>query len=375
MTRTLYWYSISTFLIALATGTSPSCLAQQASRQERIFSSWDKNRDGALERSEVPPGPRRIFDKIDQNKDGKISLAEHLAGTGSAPSRPQTATDSQFQQHTIRQVWPQEPNGFNREFFVHVPASTPQSNRATTNRWPITFVFHGNGGSAQRTIGKWPRLFTDHLIVSPQGYQRSWNISNEKSKAPDVEFFRLILQELTKKYPQADTSRISLIGFSNGAGYIYRLLIELEEEAGIINAVPIVSSLLEDQYHDGSFWKRSDNSSPDYDLQAAPNGKRHILTVHGTADRVVPYQGGMRGRTAKHLSAQETAHALAKLQGYRGPRLPDDQGKPLGPDIIRYHYPEAQVTHLKIINGSHGLGPAGQKVHELLRDFISNNLP
>ena len=151
----------------------------------------------------------------------------------------------------------------------------------------------------------------------------------------------MILQELTKKYPQADTSRISLIGFSNGAGYIYRLLIEFEEEEGIINAVPIVSSLLEDQYHDGSFWKRSDNSSSDYDLQAAPNGKRHILTVHGTADRVVPYQGGMRGRTAKHLSAQETAHALAKLQGYRGPRLPDDQGKPLGPDIIRYNYPEA----------------------------------
>ena len=125
----------------------------------------------------------------------------------------------------------------------------------------------------------------------------------------------MILQELTKKYPQADTSRISLIGFSNGAGYIYRLLIELEEEAGIINAVPIVSSLLEDQYHDGSFWKRSDNSSSDYDLQAAPNGKRHILTVHGTADRVVPYQEEWAKRKAPVAGKPLM---LAKLQDIAG---------------------------------------------------------
>ena len=375
MSRTLLCYCILTSLISIAFQPHRSAQAMQISPQERTFRVWDKNRDGMLERSEVPPGPRRIFSKVDLDQDGKISLAEHLSATSGEPSRPSAEASDEVKQHTIPQEWSQEQNGFNREFYVHVPTTAKQPPSISPNeRWPITFLFHGNGGSARRTIGQWPQLLKGHLIVAPQGYQRSWNISDEKSKAPDVEFFKLLVRDIGKKYPKADLSKISLIGFSNGAGFIFRLLIELDGKISIINAVPLVSSMIEQQYHDQKFWKRSDDSTSNYDLHAQPVGKRNLLTIHGTADRVVPYAGGMRGPHAKHLSAQQTAYAWAQQQGFRGNRISDTAGKPLNKDIIRYNYGGANVTHLKVLNGGHGFGPVSQQVNELVREFIQNNL-
>ena len=118
-----------------------------------------------------------------------------------------------------------------------------------------------------------------------------------------------MVAEIKQKYFKADLSNISLIGFSNGAGYIFRLLIELNETVAIKNAVPMVSSMVTEQYHQDSFWNRSEDSTVIYGQKATPVGTRNILTIHGTADRIVPYKGGMRGRNARHLSAQDTAYA------------------------------------------------------------------
>ena len=350
--------------------------AMQGNPQERTFRAWDKNRDGMLEREEVPTGPRQIFDRVDRNQDGKITLAEHLAAFAGKPTKPTAGTSNEYRRHTVRQKWKQEHAGFDREFFVHTPATvtTERSTKPINNRWPVTFIFHGNGGNAHSSIGRWPQLLEGHLIVAPQGYQRSWNISDEKSKAPDVDFFRLILNRIENKYPNADLSKISLIGFSNGAGFVFRLLIELNGTIKITNAVPLVSSMVEQQYHDQVFWKRSDDSNTNYDLETTPAGKCNLLTIHGTADRVVPYAGGMRGPHAKHLSAQLTAYAWAKQQGYAGNPIADNAGKLLKNNIIRYNYEGAHVTHLKVVNGGHGFGPAGRQVNELVRDFVQSNL-
>lgn len=376
MHRILLFSTVVTLLVFCGFRIDQRANAMQISPQERAFRAWDRNRDGVLERGEVPPGPRKIFDRVDGNRDGKITLAEHIAATSGPPSTPNTVSSGEAKRHTIRQQWKQEQNGFDREFFVRVPttSSTDDANISTSKQWPVTFVFHGNGGTARPTIGQWPQLLKGHLIVSPQGYQKSWNISDEKSKAPDVEFFNLMVKHIEEKYPNADLSKISLIGFSNGAGYIFRLLIELDGNIKITNAVPLVSSLIEQQYHNQSFWKRSNDSNANYDLKTNPVGKRNILTIHGTADRVVPYEGGMRGRNAKHISAQETAYAWAQQQGFAGNRIPGNAGKPLNKDIIRYNYPEAQVTHLKVLNGGHGFGPVSRQVNEVVRDFIQSNL-
>jgi len=268
------------------------------------------------------------------------------------------------QQHSVRQTWPQEPAGFERGYVVQLP-------RVRRERWPVIVVLHGNGGQAERAIVNWPARHPDCLVVAPQGYQRSWNITRERSKAPDVAFITAMLADVQQRYPQADCGCLSLVGFSNGAALVYALLIEWEatEAAAVRSAVAVVSSMTTDQFHDGKFWKRSDASSADYDTPLEPACRCPLLTIHGTADTVVPYGGG-RGPGGIHLSAQESAHAWANARGFPGAPIPDTQGERIAGGLLRYTYPKAGVTHLKIPGGRHGLGPAHRVIDPLIDAFL-----
>jgi poly(3-hydroxybutyrate) depolymerase len=317
----------------------------------------------------VPPGPRRLFDRIDSNGDGQVTLAEHRAGGRQSPP-PQTKKPPERQgpsstgliHHAIRQAWPQEPQGVQRPYTIKLPDQT-------VDRWPIVILLHGNGGEGARMIGNWPGLLPGWLVVAPQGYERSWNISTERSKAPDVTFIKQVLADVGRRYPQADGSRVSLIGSSNGAGMVFRLLIELDETVTVRHAVTLVSSMTTGQYHNGQFWKRANEATAVYDMPVVPVGKRRILTIHGTADTVVPYGGG-RGPGGTHLSAQATAYAWAVQQGYQGRAVPDDAGRSCGEGLIRYDYPAAKVSHIKVVAGRHGLGPAKTAVEAIVTEFL-----
>ena len=70
----------------------------------------------------------------------------------------------------------------------------------------------------------------NHILVAPQGYDSSWNIAKETSKAPDLDFIKKIILEL-KTFEKVDSNQISIIGHSNGAALINQLLIELESES------------------------------------------------------------------------------------------------------------------------------------------------
>ncbi len=100
-----------------------------------------------------------------------------------------------------------------------------------------------------------------------------------------------------------------------------------------------------------------------------PVGKRRLLTVYGTADAVVPSSGG-RGPGGTHLSAQQTAFAWPVIQGHDGAALPDSAGQPCGKNLLRYDYPAAAVTHIKVLNGRHGLVPALPAVQALIRERL-----
>lgn len=333
------------------------------------FKKWDKNGDGFLIREEVPEGPRRIFDQVDRDKNGKVSLEEHLlATTGQAPSERESKgniTEKSIKRHVINQKWPQEADGIDREYFVSMPAKGK-------HKLPVVFLFHGNGGQAQNLIKGWSRRLKDHIVVAPQGYRRSWNISDEASRAPDTRYFMEIVKDLATHYPRAKLSGISMIGFSNGAGYIFRLLIEVDDPQLISNAIPVISSMVTEQHHNSAFWKRSDDGTADYDIKVKPITKSNILTIHGTRDRIVPYGGGKRGRNALHLSAQETAYLWAQQKGYKGKQLPDQSGREVSPGIISYDYKAQNVTHLKVVGAGHDLGEKGRQVEEMIQDFIRN---
>ena len=345
----------------------PFSSADEREESEKGFKNWDKNGDGFLIPSEVPEGPRKNFKNVDRNKDGKVTLEEHLLATV-GPEKPEKRKvrkpdSGQFKRHVIRQTWDQENEGYDREYFVSVPEKSK-------SKIPVLFVFHGGGGQASNMIRGWAKRFSDYLVVSPQGYRRGWNISAEATKAPDTDFFKEIIKALKINYPKADLSGISMVGFSNGAGYIFRLLIEIDDENLIRNVVPMVSSMEEGQYHDGSFWQRSDDLNGNYDVKKKPVTKSSMLTVHGTEDRVVPYAGGKRGRNAIHVSAQDTAFYWAQQKGFKGKKIADNKGKEISSGIFSYAYKGTNVTHLKISGAGHGLGPKGEKVNPMINDFI-----
>ena len=351
----------------MASGYLQVLRADERAESARGFKNWDKNGDGFLVPLEVPEGPRGNFKNVDRNKDGKVTLEEHLLATVGPEKQDKRKVrkpdTSQFKRHVIRQSWDQEKEGYDREYYVSVPEKE-------RSKIPVLFVFHGGGGQAINMIRGWSRRFSDYLVVSPQGYKRGWNISAEATKAPDTDFFKEIIKDLKVKYPKSDLSGVSMVGFSNGAGYIFRLLIEIDDENLIKRVVPMVSSMETGQYHDKSFWQRSDDQNGNYDVKKKPVTKSSILTVHGTEDKVVPYAGGKRGRNAVHLSAQDTAFYWAQQKGFKGEKITDQKGKEISQGIISYAYKKANVTHLKIVDAGHGLGPKGEKVNPIINDFI-----
>jgi len=351
----------------MASGYLQVLRADECAESARGFENWDKNGDGFLFPLEVPEGPRGNFKNVDRNKDGKVTLEEHLLATVGPEKQDKRKVrkpdTSQFKRHLIRQSWDQEKEGYDREYYVSVPEKE-------RSKIPVLFVFHGGGGQAINMIRGWSRRFSDYLVVSPQGYKRGWNISAEATKAPDTDFFIEIIRDLKVKYPKSDLSGVSMVGFSNGAGYIFRLLIEIDDENLIKRVVPMVSSMETGQYHDKSFWQRSDDQNGNYDVKKKPVSKSSILTVHGTEDKVVPYAGGKRGRNAVHLSAQDTAFYWAQQNGFKGEKITDEKAKEISPGIISYAYKKANVTHLKIVDAGHGLGPKGEKVNPIINEFI-----
>lgn len=338
---------------------------------EAMFRQWDKNGDGFLSRREVPEGPRQIFDKKDTNGDGKVSLEEHLdRGKPSrghpdpSKGRPTAPGDATF---SITQSWSQEPDGFGRPVYVAEPREKARST-------PVVIFFHGNGGEASRSLSQWTRIFPKHLVVAPQGYRRSWNIQGEASLAPDVSFFRSLVREIGERYPYVDRQDVSLIGSSNGGAMIYRLLIEIEEEL-FQTAVPMVSSLLEAQYHDGNFWKsRNESDTAELGVRVNPprNEKLRILYLHGTEDRTVPFDGGLRFGKYRHLSAYRTAEILSRHLGYEGAEQTRADGRDVGQGLILHRYEGTGVHFVAVSGGSHGLQPHREAAIELVRKFIEN---
>ena len=65
------------------------------------------------------------------------------------------------------------------------------------------------------------------VLVAPSGYRKSWNVTDrsEGSKADDIGFILELISKVLKEEPAADEDNVNLIGTSNGAGLIYRMII------------------------------------------------------------------------------------------------------------------------------------------------------
>ncbi len=182
-------------------------------------------------------------------------------------------------------VWSVSSGGRARTFRVHVPASY-----SATAATPVVLNFHGFGSDAaqQEALSRMVAVSNEggFIAVAPQGVnaqdlgqpslvqQRSWNAGSccgvaVDAQVDDVAFVRALLGELETKLC-VDGARVYATGLSNGGFFSYRLACELADRIAAVAPV----------------------AGGNVTASCAPSRPVPLMHFHGTADGLVPYNGG-----------------------------------------------------------------------------------
>ncbi len=220
-----------------------------------------------------------------------LSTEASLAGTGS-PARLAAGTAGTPVGDSTQQL---VSGGLTRTFLVHVPASYTGSAAV-----PLVLAYHGSGGTGQgmSLLTHFSRVAdtSGFIAVYPDGINKVW-LTNPS--VDDIGFTRDLIRYLEAKY-KIDARRVSATGMSNGGFMCYSLAYSLSD---VIAAFAPVSALL---------------PSASVYLKFPRPVSVHI--IQGTADPLVPYNGGPISSIASNskatvMSAPNTASYFAKLDG------------------------------------------------------------
>ena len=191
--------------------------------------------------------------------------------------------------------------GIERSFLVHYPVGVDMSRPL-----PLVFNFHGLGSHAQEQAtysGFGDKADSEEfIVVHPEGVanangSQAWNsgicCADDKTR-DDVGFVRAMLKEL-KQRACVDPRRVYAAGMSNGGHMAHRLGCEA---ADVIAAIASVTGILLTPF---------DGCKPS---RAIP-----VLDFHGTADMVVPYEGGTTKRGLQYPSVEAVMSGWAERNG------------------------------------------------------------
>ena len=261
----------------------------------------------------------------------------------------------------IEKSWGQEPQGWTYEMNLFVPNEI-----APADGFPVCILLHGNGGEAVQFINEFTQSIPCHILIAPGGYMNSWNICSEESDAPDMEMLDELIASLSP-YTNINTTKIRLLGYSNGSALANRVLIENNNPA-IDKICSVVSQLSEMQAHNGSFYGPSGDTEASmafcgYDTEQSPITGRHYLNICNTNDPIIPYNGGP-AVGAVFIPSKAAIYEVAKSQGYTGPIIDGDGQEINSSGIFEYNYLSGQVVHLR--------GDAGHGLNEAQVDRISD---
>lgn len=154
-----------------------------------------------------------------------------LFGIGLALAGAAAVADAQgrARQDGARATW--TVDGVARTAVVVTPRGT-----APDAGWPVVFVFHGHGGSAQnasrsfRIHQHWPEalvvypqgLPTPGRLTDPEGRRPGWQHAPGEQADRDLRFFDAMLETLARQY-RVDARRVFAAGHSNGGAMVYTL--------------------------------------------------------------------------------------------------------------------------------------------------------
>ncbi|NEN22144.1 T9SS type A sorting domain-containing protein [Cryomorpha ignava] len=169
-------------------------------------------------------------------------------------------------------------DGIAREYIIYIP-EIYDGNSAV----PLLFNFHGFSmtASQQMQFGGDMRPVADtagFILVYPQGTSfaggNHWNVGSWTAGSPadDIGFTEAMIDTLSANY-NIDLSRVYSCGYSNGGYFSFELACQLSNRIAAIGAV--AGSMSTETY-----------------TSCNPTHPTPVLSIHGTADNVVSYNGG-----------------------------------------------------------------------------------
>ncbi|MCQ8781020.1 alpha/beta hydrolase family esterase [Mangrovibrevibacter kandeliae] len=237
--------------------------------------------------------------------------------------------------------------GIQRSYRLHVPDRPPPK-----AGFPVLLVFHGRGGTGERMqrLSGFDEIADRRgfIVLYPDGIDRGWNDGRTTIPHPqdDVGFVSALLDRIETTEP-VDAARIYAAGLSNGALFAHRLACQLSER---IFAIAAVAGTL----------------PADIEAGCRPPQPVAVLQIDGTADRIMPYDGGAvrqlggRGVGGTVLPVDDSAAFWARHNGCGEPAA-DEPLPPVAPGdithVVRTSYtgcpPGGGVTVLKVEGGGH----------------------
>jgi polyhydroxybutyrate depolymerase len=188
--------------------------------------------------------------------------------------------------------------GLQRGFYLFVPSGYDPAESL-----PLVLALHGHFGDGPKMEGlsHLSSIAEDagFIVAYPDGMNRGWNDGRPdvNQGVDDVTFIRDLLTTLQSRY-NIDSQRIYATGMSNGGFMSYRLACEM---AGQFAAIAPVAATMGKGLSSGC--------SPAHPIS--------VCLIHGTADPLVPWNGGPVGRGLRQrgdvLSGDETARYWAKV--------------------------------------------------------------
>jgi polyhydroxybutyrate depolymerase len=189
-----------------------------------------------------------------------------------------------------------ESGGITRHYLVHEPTAT-----STVRKRPAVLVFHGGGGSAHAiaNLTRFDSVADENgfVAVYPDGFDHSWNDGRGddtragKAGVDDVAFVSTVIDQLVADHA-VDPARIYATGISNGGMFSERLGCVLSERLAAIAPVAGPMPIADE-------------------AGCRPPFAMPVLEIHGTADPVVSYDGGVVRHTSGRDGGPGTSPVLS----------------------------------------------------------------
>jgi polyhydroxybutyrate depolymerase len=226
---------------------------------------------------------------------GNGTAGAGVAGTGGSAAVDCSTAQALTPGETTESVM---VGGMARTFVRHVP-------QGYTGEKPVPVVidFHplGSSGSGWKGSTGWAELADQEgfIVIWPDGVGNSWNAGRccrtaMEQNIDDIAFTRAIITSLQKD-ACIDRKRVYATGCSNGGGMAFRVACDA---ADVIAGVAPV---------DFDCVTSAAVNEPSCGPECAPSRPISEIQFRGTADALVPYEGGMRdGGTTTFPGAEQT---------------------------------------------------------------------